>query len=100
MMLEKIKTALAALEPQELQVEDESHMHSRGKETHFKVVLVTDAFDGARKLQRHQKVYATLGALMEDIYALTLHTFTSSEWKAEQTVRNSPQCMGGSLHGR
>ena len=60
MMMEKIKTALAALQPQELQVEDESHMHSRGKESHFKVVLVSAAFEGVRQVQRHQKVYAHL----------------------------------------
>ena len=56
MMLHKIETALAALQPQVLQVEDESHMHSRGKESHFKVLLVSDVFDGVRKVQRHQKV--------------------------------------------
>jgi BolA protein len=100
MMLQKIEIALAALQPQALQVEDESYMHSRGKETHFKVVLVTDAFEGARKLQRHQKVYATLGTLMEEIYALTLHTYTPSEWQAEQAVPDSPKCMGGSLHDK
>ena len=39
MMLQKIETALAALQPQELQVDDESHMHSRGKERDRKSVV-------------------------------------------------------------
>lgn len=98
MMLHKIETALAALQPQVLQVEDESHMHSRGKESHFKVLLVSDVFDGVRKVQRHQKVYAALGDLMQQFHALALHTFNPEEWQAEQTIPDSPHCQGGSLH--
>ena len=100
MMMEKIKTALAALQPQELQVEDESHMHSRGKESHFKVVLVSAAFDGVRQVQRHQKVYATLGDLMQQFHALALHTFSPAEWQAEQKTPDSPHCRGGSLQDK
>ncbi len=58
MMLEKIKTALAVLQPALLTVEDESHMHSRGKESHFKVVLVSAAFDGVRKYNVTKKYMA------------------------------------------
>lgn len=100
MMLEKIKTALAELQPLELQVEDESHMHSRGKESHFKVVLVSDAFAGVRQVQRHQKVYATLGDLMQQFHALALHTFSSAEWQTEQATPDSPHCQGGSLQDK
>ena len=46
MMLEKIRTALQALEPAFLEVIDESHMHSRGQETHYKAVIVTDHLRG------------------------------------------------------
>lgn len=97
MMLHKIETALAALEPHELQITDESHMHSRGKESHFKVVLVSAAFEGVRKVQRHQKVYGALGDLMPQFHGLALHTFSPEEWQAEQQVPNSPHCAGGSL---
>ncbi|HCP53898.1 MAG TPA: BolA family transcriptional regulator, partial [Pseudomonas sp.] len=38
--LEQIEVALSALEPQHLSVQDESHMHSRGLETHYKAVIV------------------------------------------------------------
>lgn len=100
MMMEKIKTALAALQPQELQVEDESHMHSRGKESHFKVVLVSAAFEGVRQVQRHQKVYATLGDLMQQFHALALHTFSPTEWQTEQETPDSPHCRGGSLQDK
>ncbi len=97
MMLEKIKTALAVLQPALLTVEDESHMHSRGKESHFKVVLVSAAFDGVRKVQRHQKVYGALGDLMQQFHALALHTFNPEEWQTEQNTPDSPHCRGGSL---
>lgn len=100
MMLQKIETALAALQPQELRVEDESHMHSRGKESHFKVLLVSDAFSGVRKVQRHQKVYGVLGDLMQQFHALALHTFSPEEWQTEQTIPDSPHCRGGSLHDK
>jgi BolA protein len=97
MMMHKIEAALAALQPLEFQIEDESHMHSRGKESHFKVVLVSEAFDGVRKVQRHQKVYAELGDLIQQFHALALHTFSPDEWKAEQAIPDSPHCRGGSL---
>lgn len=100
MMMEKIEAALAVLQPQALQIEDESHMHSRGQESHFKVVLVSAVFDGVRKVQRHQKVYAALGDLMQQFHALALHTFSPEEWQAEQAIPDSPHCRGGSLHDK
>ncbi len=51
--------------------------------THFSAVIVTDVFAGKRTLQRHQLVYATLGALMgREIHALTMQTFTVAERQA------------------
>lgn len=100
MMMEKIEAALAVLQPQALQIEDESHMHSRGQESHFKVVLVSAEFTGVRKVQRHQKVYAALGDLMQQFHALALHTFSPEEWQAELAIPDSPHCRGGSLHDK
>lgn len=97
MMIQKIETALVVLQPLEFQIEDESHMHSRGKESHFKVVVVSQAFDGVRKVQRHQKVYAALGDLMQQLHALAVHAFSPDEWQAEQAIPDSPHCRGGSL---
>ena len=39
-----IVTALADLQPEHLEVLDESHMHSRGLETHYKAVIVSPLF--------------------------------------------------------
>lgn len=97
---DQLRTALAALQPTHLEVEDESHMHSRGLETHYKAVVVSAAFEGRRALQRHQAVYRTLGPQMQQIHALALHTFTPDEWAAEVQVPDSPHCRGGSRHDK
>lgn len=94
-MLNRIESALALLQPQHLQVLDESHMHSRGQQTHYKAVLVSDQFQGLNSVKRHQKVYATLGALMGEFHALALHTYTPDEWAKTGAAPASPTCAGG-----
>jgi acid stress-induced BolA-like protein IbaG/YrbA len=50
---------------------------------HFEAVVVAAAFAGKRPLQRHQLVYATLGAAMgNEIHALALQVFTPEEYAA------------------
>lgn len=97
-MRERIQAALGALEPQHLEVLDESHMHSRGLETHFKAVVVSPVFAGLNAVKRHQKVYATLGELMGQFHALALHTYTPEEWSEQGAAPDSPTCRGGSKH--
>lgn len=47
---------------------------------HFEALVVAEAFEGKRLLERHRMVYATLGALMgTDIHALSLDTRTPQE---------------------
>ena len=91
-----IVTALAGLQPEHLEVLDESHMHSRGLETHYKVVVVSALFAGLNAVKRHQRVYAAVGELMGQIHALALHTYTAEEWATLQAVPASPTCQGGS----
>lgn len=89
----------SGFEPQFLQVVNESHMHSvpPGSESHFKVVLVTEAFAGKRQVQRHQKVYSLLNEeLAGPVHALALHTYTPEEWTEVEQAPASPNCMGGS----
>jgi BolA protein len=90
-----IVTALADLQPEHLEVLDESHMHSRGLETHYKAVIVSPLFAGLNAVKRHQKVYATVGELMGQIHALALHTYTPEEWAAQGVAPASPTCRGG-----
>ncbi len=95
---ERIEAALAALSPTHLEVFDESHMHSRGLETHYKAVVVSPQFAGLGVVKRHQKVYATLGELMGQFHALALHTYTPEEWGERAGAPESPLCAGGSKH--
>ncbi len=90
-----IVTALADLQPEHLEVLDESHMHSRGLETHYKAVIVSPLFAGLNAVKRHQKVYASVGELMGQIHALALHTYTPEEWAAQGVAPASPTCRGG-----
>ena len=88
------------LQPQLLQVSNESHMHSvpPNSETHFKVVIVSADFDGKRKVARHQRVYGLLAEQLEGpVHALALHTYTPAEWEQrQQNAPDSPDCLGGS----
>lgn len=94
------QTLQDSLHPSHLDVINESHMHSvpPNSETHFKVVLVTDQFEGKRKVARHQQVYGLLQDLMSNpVHALALHTYTPDEWQQrQQAAPSSPQCLGGS----
>ena len=69
-MKERIVSTLQMLQPEHLEVLDESHMHSRGTETHYKAVLVSERFAGLNSVKRHQLVYGTLGELMGEFPCL------------------------------
>ena len=98
--IDRIRAALGALSPTHLEVLDESHMHSRGLETHYKAVIASEAFGGKSAVRRHQAVYAALGGLMGEVHALALHTYTPAEWMEQGAAPDSPRCMGGSKHDR
>ena len=49
---------------------------------HFEAVVVSGAFAGKSRVQRHQLVYQTLGDRMrEEIHALSMKTYTPEEWE-------------------
>jgi len=83
-----------------LEVLNESHMHNvpANSETHFKVTVVSDAFQGKSKVSRHQVIYSLLGVMMQEgLHALALHTYNTEEWRELQKKSpDSPNCMGGS----
>lgn len=83
-----------------LEVLNESHNHSAGHDTHFKLVVVTEAFGGLRAVARHQKIYGLLQDEMgRGLHALALHLYTPEEWAATGVAPESPACRGGSKHG-
>ena len=48
---------------------------------HFEALVVAPAFAGKRAVQRHQLVYATLGAAVgNEIHALALQVYTPEEF--------------------
>lgn len=52
---------------------------------HFEALVVSAEFAGKRPLQRHQLVYATLGAAMgNEIHALALKALTPDEFAAQR----------------
>ena len=76
---------VAAFEPQDLLVKDQSHLHAghagakEGK-GHFDVTIVSEKFDGVNRIGRHRLVYDALGAFMEsDIHALRINAFSPAE---------------------
>jgi BolA family transcriptional regulator, general stress-responsive regulator len=84
--VERIREQLLdALEPELLEIEDESHLHAghagaRDGRGHFRVTVVSEAFTGLSRIARHRVVYEAVGALMEtDIHALTIQAFAPGE---------------------
>lgn len=60
----------------------ESTAQVEGDGRHFSAVVVCSAFDGASMVEQHRMVYAGLGDRMdEQIHALSLKTYTPSQWK-------------------
>jgi acid stress-induced BolA-like protein IbaG/YrbA len=51
-----------------------------GDGEHFEALVVSEAFRGKSRVQRHQLVYAALGERMrEEIHALSMRTLTPEE---------------------
>ena len=92
----KINESLA---PVHLEVLNESSQHNvpPGSESHFKVTVVSDQFDGKMLVARHRMINKLLAAeLAGSIHALAMHTFTPAEWSEKnQQAPNSPPCLGG-----
>jgi acid stress-induced BolA-like protein IbaG/YrbA len=58
------------------------HVEVIGDGQHFQAVVVSAAFAGKSRVQRHQLVYKALGDRMrEEIHALSMQTLTPEEWK-------------------
>ena len=57
------------------------HLAVEGDGRHFFATIVSTEFEGARRVARHQRVYAALGERMrEQIHALSMKTLTPAEW--------------------
>ena len=86
-----------ALKPEILEVSNESNMHSGpATESHYKVVAVSEAFEGKMLIARHRMINAALADELQQIHALALHTMTPDEYfEKAGKVADSPECGGG-----
>lgn len=75
-----------ALAPQRLEIFDDSDQHKghsgarEGGETHFRVEVVSAAFDGLSRVDRQRRVYAIVAdELAERVHALQISARTPAE---------------------
>lgn len=89
-----------ALQPEHLEVINESHKHkvAPGSESHFKLLVVSAAFENQSLLERHRCVNSLLAEeLSTQVHALALHTLTPCEWSAkDKQTWTTPPCLSGS----
>jgi BolA protein len=76
----------AAFTPVQLDVQDESHQHAGhagsrpGGETHFRVHIVSKAFQGKSRVERHRMVNTALAQeLAGSVHALAVHAAAPDE---------------------
>ena len=92
----KIKTLCCnSININSIDIINESHLHNTplNSETHFKLIIVTDDFVGLKLIERHKKVHKVLAGLLDNIHALSMHLFTSEEFKDNKSDLESPQCV-------
>lgn len=65
---------------------DCQYLHLEGDGRHWYATIVSPEFEGKRLIQRHQRVYMTLGTSMQTdaVHALSMKTLTPAEWAQEQ----------------
>ena len=88
-----------AFTPSFLEVVNESFMHNvpDGSESHFKVTVVSTAFESKMLLARHRMVNKALEEELKSIHALAIHTLTPEQYfEKAGKVADSPECLGGS----
>ena len=76
----------AAFAPERLDVQDESHRHEGhaghrpGGQTHFRVDIVSEAFRGKSRIERHRMINQTLAhELSSGVHALAIHASAPGE---------------------
>ena len=85
----RIRERLAALEPESLEIRDDSLKHvghegAKGGGSHFSLVIVSRRFSGVAVQMRHRMVYDALGPLMQrDIHALAIQARAPEEIHGE-----------------
>jgi BolA protein len=80
-----MKARLEALDPQHLEIVDESALHAghagaRSGGGHYQLTIISPAFAGLNAVGRHRLIYETMGDLMSGrIHALSITALTPDE---------------------
>jgi BolA protein len=87
------------LHPAVLNLVNESPGHGLppSAEKHFRVVVVSEKFEGLSRVDRHRLVHtAVADELRSHVHALSVQAYTPVEWNdREGRTHASPECLGG-----
>ena len=86
LIINKLREAFA---PESLDVVDESHLHEGhaghrpGGETHFRLYIVSPAFEGKSRIERHRMINTTLETELEgSVHALAISAKAPAELRS------------------
>ena len=65
----------------------------RGDGDHYAAYIETSSFKGLSKIKQHQTIYRALGNIMNQIHALSIHSFDKEEYKNNPMIIDSPNCV-------
>jgi BolA protein len=83
--MERIEARLAVLEPDSVELIDDSESHAghegaKGGGGHFELVIVSPHFEGKGSRERHRMVHAALGDMLSrEIHAISIKAYTPDE---------------------
>ena len=91
---ESIREKLSSLNAELIEIENESGMHSGPRtDSHFKVLIISEAFEGLNRVARQRKVNGLLQSEFDDgMHALTMRCLTPKEATEQEIDFQSPDC--------
>ena len=90
---------IAEFSPERLRIDNDSKRHAGpATDSHFRLVIVSDAFEGSNRVNRQRSVYACLAEeLRGPVHALQMKCLTPEEYEAADgdVTLKAPPCGGG-----
>ncbi len=90
---------MAEFAPERLKIDNDSRRHAGpATDSHFRVIIVAEAFEGSNVVQRQRSVYACLSEeLAGPVHALQMKCLTPAEYEAAdgEVTLKAPPCGGG-----
>jgi BolA protein len=88
-LIDEMRSRLAALEPTELDIKDDSALHAGHAGNtgggHFTLTIVSSQFCGKSQIIRHRSVYQALAGLIPNrIHALSIQAIATDEPQPQQ----------------